>query len=170
MTIEMKVEDLSNNESLGKLYDMSKSSDPEILQYVKAIGENFKESGLHINMYVCEKTVKVLEFCVPYYKYVGVRTITPHHLSESYPGKVYLYPTSSNFDRFSIYGEPHDINAKEGARSGRNAGWPAIWRAVEYAKLQSSCGNSHQHQINNQLTTGLYENKDGIWYKHVKIN
>ena len=43
MTIEMKVEDLSNNESLGKLYNMSKSSYPEILQYVKAIGENFKE-------------------------------------------------------------------------------------------------------------------------------
>jgi len=36
-------------------------------------------------------------------------------------------------------------------------GWPAIWRIVEKAGLKSSCGNSHQRQIENWPDISKYE-------------
>ena len=110
--------------------------------------------------YVDFSTYKVLEFCGPFYKYVGVRTFTPAQVRRNATWGL----------SFSVFGEPW-ID-KEGdqykGRDGRFQGWPAIWRAVEAAKVRSSCGNSHQKQIDNQLTTGLYRNYQGVWQKEIK--
>lgn len=108
-----------------------------------------------------DKTIKLLEFCTPYYEYVGIRTPTPvdYHCG---------WGTG-----FSAFGQPFGIKTIKDWRNpeientGDHEGWPAMWRAVEYCGARSSCGNSHQKQINDQLTTGLYKNIKGEW--HLKI-
>lgn len=137
------------------------------ITYNKLIISKIEEDRLLAEMYVrkkilvpiCEQTLKVLNFCTPYYEYVGIRTSTPVNYHDT-------WGTS-----FSIFGQPFGIKEKEdwetAAREGRGDcnRWPAIWKAVELAGLPGSCGNHHQYQINKALTTGLYKNKNEIWYK-----
>jgi len=44
-------------------------------------------------------------------------------------------------------------------------GWPAIWRVGEKTGVGDGCGNSGQHQSNNEnLIEGVYALRDGKWY------
>lgn len=128
--------------------------------YIKAAGltSSTLESDILIakELGICEQTLKLLEFCTSYYEYVGIRTLTPGRKKEQWGMS------------WSVYGDPFDVKApQEDNKSGRHNGWPAIWRAVEIVGLPGSCGNSHQYQINDALTTGLYKNKNGIWFKQL---
>jgi hypothetical protein len=134
---------------------LSKGSveDKEILRAIQEVDSRY--------LPICEKTLKVLEFCTPYYEYVGIRHYTPVS---------FYYDWGSSF---SAFGQPFGITCRKDYnnpkidKSGDHDDWPAIWRACDLVNI-GSCGNSHQKQINGELTTGLYRNIDGKWY--IKID
>ena len=151
-------------EDIINLWDMAHSSNKDDLILADSIMSNFDIHKVHISMYIDIQTVKMLEFCTPYYEYVGVRTLTP-----------ISYYSSGWGLSFSVYGQPFGIKMKNDwnnnkiESSGDCGTWPAIWRAVEHAGFNKNCGNSHQSQINDQGTTGLYQNINKKWFKHIHI-
>lgn len=163
-SVKLDVEVL-NNENYKIVYDLYQSKDVNNIIIAQAIE---KELGISYDDYVDDNTIKALNVVTNNYKYVGVRTLTPY-CREKREDAVYLYPQS--LIQSSIVGEPLDLtlehNSKE-QRGGHIDGWPAIWSAAKAVGL-GSCGNSHQYQINSALSTGLYRNIKGKWYKIKEI-
>ncbi len=132
---------------------------PKLKKMLKGSAEDRELAAEFKGRFPCPKTLKLLKFCTPYYEYVGIRTPTPVDYHSG-------WGTS-----FSAFGQPFGIKDRKDwnnpkiEKTGDHEGWPAIWRAVEYAGCMRSCGNSHQSQINDQLTTGLYKNVNGRWFK-----
>jgi len=143
--IEIKKEDYEKYIRVDKLSNSTCKDDRSIAKELPYPG-------------ICEKTLKFLEFCTSYYEYIGIRTNTPEKTKKNNTWGL----------NFSVFGQPFNLEDKNrNAEDGYYNNWPAIWKAAEVAKIESSCGNHHQKQINNQLTTGLYWNKKGQWYKQI---
>lgn len=181
--------DKLRDEKYKTIYDLAKSlpknafkfsSDDELcssnLIILRKIEETYKISYLD---YVDDDTVKILEYCSSYYKYIGIRTILPEHYKKYKNRSLYddRYQSVSN-TYSSIYGQPYvnddtyqsnpdKYKKVSKQRRGEKDGWPAIWSACNSVGI-NSCGNSHQYQINDKLSTGLYVKIKGNWCKVIK--
>lgn len=124
-----------------------------------------QEEYLQKDVYVDDQTLILLEFCTPYYEYIGVRTLVPE--DRGWP---------DNFEKHSVFGQPWDKKAESEKCGCMKEVWsskytyytsPAIWKAMRVAGLPGSVGNSHQYQINDKLSTGLYKNTKNGWLKKI---
>lgn len=171
--------DKFRTETYRMLYDLYKSVPQDNYWERNIDNSNYimlraMENSLKISHedYVCDDTIKVLNFCNCYYKYVGIRTPLPEHYKMFKRNKDF-YPFNING---SIYGQPYiteDIAISDpkgykktsDIRKGIYNRSPAIWEAVKLVDLDHTCGNSHQYQINDNLSTGLYVRSKDQWYK-----
>ena len=76
MRIYLSIEHIINYCN-SRIENMRYSEDMQIKTVLQNISNNWPMSRAHSDMFCDEKTLKVLEFCTPYYEYIGVRTNTP---------------------------------------------------------------------------------------------
>lgn len=162
--------DETDTEEIENLHEMSISSDKTNNLLASTINFEYNIHKIHSSLFVDISTRKILEFCTPYYEYMGIRTQVPN---QRYNVLIHC----------SICGQPHNGEYHKGIfKTDRswadpkpnrfNDGNPAVWVAIGLfaTEAQAGCGNSHQYQLkSNHLTNGLYKNENNKWYKQLIV-
>lgn len=104
-----------------------------------------------------DNLLKILDAC----EQVGITRVAIQTRDPEIKGSM-LWSSQSNLPADSI------------CANGTFNGWPAIWSAIEKAKLSGGCGNPGQHQIRQgqirPTDFGVYQLYNGQWAKLKKID